>query len=196
MRARDRSRRVTAIGTTRGGRRPSSTAWHATSPCGPRRRAAAPASRAGSARWRSGQRGWNVQPGGGSSGLGTSPATAVRALPVISRSGTASSSMRVYGCCGSANSVARRRQLDDAAEVHHADAVGDVVDDGEVVRDEEVGEAERALQVAHQVQHLRLHRHVERRRRLVADEERADWSTARARSRCAAAGRRRTGADT
>ena len=42
-----------------------------------------------------GQRGWNAQPGGGASGLGTSPATGVRALPLICRSGTASSSMRV-----------------------------------------------------------------------------------------------------
>jgi hypothetical protein len=39
------------------------------------------------------------------------------------------------------------------------------------VRDEEVGEAELALQIAHQVQDLRLHRDVERRGRLVADEE-------------------------
>ena len=35
------------------------------------------------------------QPGGGARGLGTSPATGTRALPVMARSGTASSSMRV-----------------------------------------------------------------------------------------------------
>src|SRR5581483_10438182 len=34
--------------------------------------------------------------------------------------------------------VARGRELDDLAEVHDRDAVGDVADDGEVVRDEEV----------------------------------------------------------
>ena len=95
-----------------------------------------------------------------------------------------------------ANSALRRRELDDAAEVHHADAIGDVVDHREVVRDEEIGEAHPLLQVAHQVQHLRLHRHVERGRRLVADEEPRLRSTARGRSRCAAAARRRTGADT
>ena len=33
-------------------------------------------------------------------------------------------------------------QLDDAAEVHDGDAVGDVADDAEVVRDEEVGQVE------------------------------------------------------
>ena len=44
---------------------------------------------------RSGQRGWNGQPGGGSIGFGGSPPTGVRARPLIARSGTASSSMRV-----------------------------------------------------------------------------------------------------
>ena len=84
------------------GSRPSSTAWQATSPP-PGAAASAGASR----RQRSsaqGQRGWKAQPGGGSSGFGTSPATAVRATPVICRSGTASSSIRVYGCCGAPNS--------------------------------------------------------------------------------------------
>ena len=100
------------------------------------------------------------------------------------------------GAAARANSARRRRELDDAAEVHHADAIGDVMDHREVVRDEEVGEAAAALQVAHQVQHLRLHRDVERGGRLVADEEpRLAWR-ARARSRSAAAGRPRTGADT
>ncbi len=61
--------------------------------------------------------------------------------------------------------------LDDAAEIHHADAVGHVPDDGEVVADEEIGEAELVLQVAHQIEDLRLHRDVERRSRLVADDE-------------------------
>ena len=65
----------------------------------------------------------------------------------------------------------RRRELDDPPQVHDADAVGDMMDDREVVRDEQVGQAHPARQVPHQVQHLRLHRHVERRRRLVADQE-------------------------
>ena len=38
---------------------------------------------------------WNGQPGGGLMGLGGSPPTGVRARPLIVRSGTASSSMRV-----------------------------------------------------------------------------------------------------
>ena len=44
-------------------------------------------------------------------------------------------------------------------------------DDREVVGDEDIGQAEAALQVHHQVDDLRLHRHVERRDRLVADDQ-------------------------
>src|SRR3954451_15608080 len=51
-------------------------------------------------------------------------------------------------------------QLDDLAEVHDADAVAHVADDGEVVRDEYDRQAELALQVAKQVEDLRLDRHV------------------------------------
>ena len=67
--------------------------------------------------------------------------------------------------------VVRRRQLHDLAEVHDRDPVGDVPDDCEVVRDEEVREAELALQLLEQVDDLRLDRDVERRHRLVADDE-------------------------
>ena len=44
-------------------------------------------------------------------------------------------------------------------------------DHREVVADEEIGEAELVLQVAHQIEDLRLHRNIERRGRLVADDE-------------------------
>ena len=40
------------------------------------------------------------------------------------------------------------RGLHDAAEVHHRHPVGEVTDDGEVVRDEEVGEPELRLELA------------------------------------------------
>ena len=40
--------------------------------------------------------------------------------------------------------VVGRRDLDDLAEVHHRDPVADVAHDREVVRDEEVGQAELA----------------------------------------------------
>ena len=67
--------------------------------------------------------------------------------------------------------VVGRSDLDDLAEVHHRDPVRDVADDGEVVRDEQVGQAELGLELLHEVDDLRLDGDVERRDRLVADEE-------------------------
>jgi hypothetical protein len=73
-----------------------------------------------------------------------------------------------------------RRRPRRCAEVHDQHAVGDVADDVEVVRDEDVGEAEVALEVLEQVQDLRLHGDVERRDRLVADDQlRVDGERAR-----------------
>ena len=40
---------------------------------------------------------------------------------------------------------------------HHGDLARHVVDDGEVVRHEEIGQPERVLQVLQQVEDLRLH---------------------------------------
>ena len=60
--------------------------------------------------------------------------------------------------------------LHDLAEVHHGDAVGDVSDDREVVRDEEVREPELVLELDEQVDDLRLDRDVERGDRLVEDQ--------------------------
>ena len=60
--------------------------------------------------------------------------------------------------------------LHQAAEVHHADAVGDVLHHQEVVGDEEVGEAALVLQAAQEVDDLALDRDVERADRLVADD--------------------------
>ena len=80
------------------------------------------------------------------------------------------------------------RGLDDAAEIHHGDAVGDVLHHGEIVRDEDVGEAEPVLQVAQQIEDLRADRDVERRDRLVADDElRLDRERARDRDALALA---------
>ena len=52
--------------------------------------------------------------------------------------------------------------LDDAAEIHHRDAVADVLDHREIVADEQVAELALALQVLQQVDDLRLDRDVER----------------------------------
>jgi hypothetical protein len=63
------------------------------------------------------------------------------------------------------------RQLDDLAEVHDRDPVGDVADDGEVVGDEEVRQVELVLQLDEEVEHLRLDRDVEGGDGLVGDDE-------------------------
>ena len=64
-----------------------------------------------------------------------------------------------------------RPLLHRVAEIHDEHVVRDVPHDAEVVRDEEVGEPELLLQVGQQVQHLGLDRDVERRDRLVGDEQ-------------------------
>ena len=46
-----------------------------------------------------------------------------------------------------------------------------MLDDAHVVGDEQVGQAELALELLEQVEDLRLDRHVERGDRLVADDE-------------------------
>ena len=70
-----------------------------------------------------------------------------------------------------AEQLATRRELDHAAGAHHRDAVGDIIDDREVVRDEEIGEPDLLLQVLQEIEDLRLDGDVERRDRLVADDE-------------------------
>ena len=61
-------------------------------------------------------------------------------------------------------------ELDDLAEIHDRDAVADVLDDGEIMTDEQEGEAEIELQILQQVHDLRLDRYIKRRNRLVAHD--------------------------
>ena len=65
-----------------------------------------------------------------------------------------------------------RPHLDDLSQIHHGDAVADVLDQPQIVRDEQIGQRQPLLQIHQQVDDLRLHRHVERRHRLVENEER------------------------
>ena len=67
--------------------------------------------------------------------------------------------------------LVRRRDLDDHPEVHDGDPVRGVPNDGEVVRDEEVGELELVLQRLEQVDDLGLDRDVEGRDGLVRNHE-------------------------
>src|SRR5436309_360693 len=74
----------------------------------------------------------------------------------------------VPGCGGDGLGGA---DLDDLPEVHHRDRVAHVRDGREVVRDEEVRQAEPALEVAEQVQDLGADRDVQSRHRLVEHDE-------------------------
>ena len=63
-----------------------------------------------------------------------------------------------------------RGLLDDPAEIHDRDAARDVPHDREIVGNEEIGEAELALEMFEQVDHLALDRNVERGDGLVAHD--------------------------
>ena len=65
-----------------------------------------------------------------------------------------------------------RRELGEPAEIHHCDPVADMAHHGEIVRHEEIGHAERCLQLDQEIQDLGPHADIERAHRLVADEER------------------------
>ncbi len=63
------------------------------------------------------------------------------------------------------------RHLDDLAEIHHGDTVRHVLDNREIMADEQQRKAELALQILQQIDDLRLDGDVERRDRLVADDQ-------------------------
>ena len=60
--------------------------------------------------------------------------------------------------------------LDDAAEIHHRDAVRDPLHHAEVVRDEEVAEAKTFLQIQDQAQDLRADGDIQGRDGLVEND--------------------------
>ena len=66
----------------------------------------------------------------------------------------------------------RRRLLDDPPAVHHGDLVGVPGHDAEVVGDEDHRHVALPALLADEVEDLRLHGHVERRRRLVGEQQR------------------------
>ncbi|KWU68193.1 hypothetical protein AWW71_29380 [Bacillus cereus] len=61
--------------------------------------------------------------------------------------------------------------LDDLAQVHHRDPIGDVAHHTEVVGDEEIGQSHAVAQIRQQIEHLGLDADVERGDRFVADDE-------------------------
>jgi len=67
--------------------------------------------------------------------------------------------------------VGDRPDLDNATGVHHCHPIGGLCDDPHVVGDQHHGCAVIAAEPFHQLDDLRLDRHVERSRRLVGDDE-------------------------
>ncbi len=124
-----------------------------------------------------GQRVWNQHAVGGLIGFGTSPCEhdlrAGASFPWIGHGhgGQERTGVRVHRLLVE---VVALGELHRVTEVHDHHAVRDVADDVQIVRDEDVGEAELALEVLEQVEDLRLDRDVERRYRLVADDELRD----------------------
>jgi hypothetical protein len=75
------------------------------------------------------------------------------------------------GMLGGAEDAFDGALFDDLALFHHADPVGQLAHDAEVMGDEQHGHAEPRLQLLEQRQDLRLHGDVERGRGLVRDQE-------------------------
>lgn len=61
--------------------------------------------------------------------------------------------------------------FDDVAAIKQIDPIADLAQHGEIVRDEQEGQAVLGLDALEQIEDLRLHRDVERRARFVADEQ-------------------------
>ena len=89
----------------------------------------------------------------------------------LSSRGIEPSSPTCTGARAARTASRRRRALDDAAGVHHRHVVGRLGDHAEVVGDHHDGRVELVLEAADQLEDLRLHRHVERGRRLVGDQQ-------------------------
>ena len=105
-------------------------------------------------------------------------------VPRVCSDGTASSSARVYSCCGSVQHRRDRPLLDDLALPHDGHLVGQPRDDREVVADQDDRRAAR-LRLGEQVEHLGLHGDVEGGGRLVGDDQlrdRARWPRRSARA--------------
>jgi hypothetical protein len=64
-----------------------------------------------------------------------------------------------------------RAGLDDAAEIHDRDAIAHMADDAEFVRNEEHGQAKVPSEVMQKIEHLCLDGDIERRDRLVENEQ-------------------------
>ena len=114
---------------------------------------------------------WKTQPVGGSAALGMSPSSLIRgALAAVD--GRHGREQRLgVGVVRALVDGLGEAELHQPAEVEDGDPVGDVAHDAEVVGDEEVRDLLLRLELDEQVEDRRLDGDVERRGRLVADDE-------------------------
>ena len=66
--------------------------------------------------------------------------------------------------------------LDDAAEIHDRHVVREIVDHREVVGDEQIGQPQFVLQLAQQIENLRLHRDIKRARSARRRRSASGWT--------------------
>ena len=121
--------------------------WHALRCAGPVRGASSGSSRAQISSALK-QRVLKTQPDGGLSGSGGSPFRMMRRLVGLRRAGFRNrrqQGLRI-GMSGSVEHLAALTGFDDAAKIHHGDAVGDVAHHRKIVGDEQVGKAKVPLQ--------------------------------------------------
>ena len=129
-----------------------------------------------------GQRGAKRHPGGISWGGGTSPGIGSSLWRLTLTCGRARSRPWVYGWRGSSNSSSTGRLLDNLPRVHHRHPVGDRRHHGQVVGDQQHRHVALALLLDQLIEYLRLDGHVERRGRLVGDEDVRDPGPGQGRS--------------
>src|SRR5207253_10023370 len=67
--------------------------------------------------------------------------------------------------------LGRRSLFDDAAQIHDGHPIAHMFDNGEIMRDKNIGEVEARLEIDQQVEDLRLDRYIERRNRLIENEQ-------------------------
>ena len=104
--------------------------------------------------------------------LGGSPSIAFSFVFALRSSrGSEFSSAEGVGMRRAGVKVVHPRLLDDMTGIHDGDVMGEAGDDAEIVRDPDDGGAELGLQPLDELDDLRLDRHVERRRRLVGDDQ-------------------------
>ena len=103
--------------------------------------------------------------------LGAAPSICFQPLAGRDRRGRGAEQAKRIGMAGTIKNVVDGARLDDPPGVHDSDPVGEFRDDGEIVGDPENRRAGLAAELLNLEQDLALDRDVERRRRLIGDDQ-------------------------